>query len=294
MEVNKVYNIDNLELLKQMNDESVDLIYCDILYNTGKKFKDYNDNLGTPQEAIEWYRPRLIEMRRVLKRTGSVVIHCDYNLNSYIRILMDIIFGVKSFRNEIIWKRSNDTGSSKSKALKVPVCSDTLLWYSKTSEYIFYMPTVPYDEKLMNRFKLDDNDGKGKYYWADLKTYSQERLASLKSNNELKQRSSGKYSYKRYFSTVNPNKALSNIWDDINRLSSNSKESCDYFSQKPKILLERIINMLTDKNGVVADFFCGSGTTLVVAKELGRNYIGCDINPRAVEITSKRLNEITS
>lgn len=292
MELNKVYNMDNLELLKQMEDKSVDLIYCDILYNTGKKFKDYDDRLGSPQEAIEWYKPRLIEMKRVLKDTGSIVLHCDCNINSYIRVLMDIVFGFKNFRNEIIWKRSNDTGSSKSKALKVPVCSDTLLWYSKTNEYIFHMPTIPYDDKLMDRFKLDDNDGKGKYYWADLKTYSQERLELLKKNNELKQRSSGKYSYKRYFSTVNPNKALSNIWDDINRLSSNSKESCDYFSQKPQSLLQRIIKMLTNENNVVADFFCGSGTTMVVAKELGRKYIGCDINPRAVEITNKRLEEI--
>lgn len=292
IELNKVYNMDNLELLKQMEDKSVDLIYCDILYNTGKKFKDYDDRLGSPQEAIEWYKPRLIEMKRVLKDTGSIVLHCDCNINSYIRVLMDIVFGFKNFRNEIIWKRSNDTGSSKSKALKVPVCSDTLLWYSKMNEYIFHMPTIPYDDKLMDRFKLDDNDGKGKYYWADLKTYSQERLELLKKNNELKQRSSGKYSYKRYFSTVNPNKALSNIWDDINRLSSNSKESCDYFSQKPQSLLQRIIKMLTNENNVVADFFCGSGTTMVVAKELGRKYIGCDINPRAVEITNKRLEEI--
>ena len=292
MELNKVYNRDNLELLKEMEDESIDLIYCDILYNTGKKFKDYDDNLGSPQEAIEWYKPRLVEMKRVLKNTGSIVLHCDHNLNSYIRVLMDSIFGYKNFKNEIIWKRSNDTGSSKSKALKVPVCSDTLLWYAKTDKYTFHMPTVPYDDKLMSRFRLDDNDGKGKYYWADLKSYSQERLELLKKNNEVKQRSSGRYSYKRYFSTVNPNKALSNIWDDINRVSSNSKESCDYFSQKPKELLKRIINMLSNDGDVVADFFCGAGTSLVVAKELNRKYLGCDINPRAIEITNRRLEEI--
>ena len=75
MELNKVYCMDNLELLKQLPSESVDLIYCDILYNTGKKFKDYDDRLGTPQQAIEWYRPRLIEMKRVLKDTGSIYIY---------------------------------------------------------------------------------------------------------------------------------------------------------------------------------------------------------------------------
>ena len=292
MELNKVYCIDNLELLKQMDDNSVDLIYCDILYNTGKKFKDYDDRLGTPQEAIEWYRPRLIEMRRILRSTGNVVLHCDSHINSYIRVAMDEIFGIKNFRNEIVWKRSNDTGSSKAKGNKLPVCSDTLVWYSATDKYTFIMPTIPYDSKLMNRFKYDDNDGKGKYYWADLRTYSEKRLNELRDNNELKVRSSGKYSYKRYLNTANTNKALSNIWDDINRLSSNSSESCDYFSQKPKALLQRIINMLSNEGDVVADFFVGSGTSLVVAKELNRKYIGCDINPRAVEITNKRLEEI--
>ena len=67
MELNKVYCMDNLELLKQLPNSCVDLIYCDILYNTGKKFNDYNDNLGTPKQAIKWYRPRLIEKKRVLK-----------------------------------------------------------------------------------------------------------------------------------------------------------------------------------------------------------------------------------
>ncbi len=236
--------------------------------------------------------PRLTQMKRVLKNTGSLVIHCDHNINSYIRVCLDELFGIENFKNEIIWKRSNDTGSSKSKANRIPVCADTLYWYSKSNNYTFNMPTIPYDEKLMNRFKLDDLDGKGKYYWADLKTYSQKRLKELEENKEVKQRVSGKYSYKRYLNDVNTNKALSNIWDDINRLSGNSKENYDYFSQKPKMLLQRIINMVSNEGDVVADFFCGSGTTMVVAKELGRWYIGCDINSRAIDITNKRLEEV--
>lgn len=284
--------MDNLELLKQLPNESVDLIYCDILYNTGKKFKDYDDKLGTPQQAIEWYRPRLIEMKRILKETGNILIHCDQNLNAYMRVFLDRLFD-GTFKNEIIWKRSNDTGSSKSKAKKIPICVDYILWYSNNKDkYTFNMPTIPYDEKLMKRFKLDDGDGKGLYYWADLKTYSQERLKYLSYNNELRVRSSGKYSYKRYLKDVNPNKAIANIWDDINRISGNGKENVDYFSQKPKKLLERIVNAFSNKGDVVADFFCGSGTSLVVAKELGRNYIGCDINPRAIEITENRLKDI--
>ena len=80
MELNKIYCMDNLELLKQLPDESISLIYCDILYNTGKKFKDYDDNLGTPQQAVEWYRPRLIEMKKVLKNDGNILLQMDYRL----------------------------------------------------------------------------------------------------------------------------------------------------------------------------------------------------------------------
>ena len=89
MELNKIYCMDNLELLKQLPDKSISLIYCDILYNTGKKFKDYDDNLGTPQQAIEWYRPRIEEMVRVLKKNGTILIHCDINLVHYIKVYID-------------------------------------------------------------------------------------------------------------------------------------------------------------------------------------------------------------
>ena len=82
MELNKIYCMDNLELLKQLPNESISLIYCHILYNTGKKFRDYDDKLGTPQEAIEWYRPRIEEMVRVLKKNGTILIHLLINNSS--------------------------------------------------------------------------------------------------------------------------------------------------------------------------------------------------------------------
>ena len=99
----KIYKQDNLEVLKQLPENYVDLIYCDILYNTGRKFKDYDDNLGTPQEAILWYEPRLYEMRRVLKETGSIYLHMDFRLVHYLKAKMDEIFGYSNFVNEIIW-----------------------------------------------------------------------------------------------------------------------------------------------------------------------------------------------
>jgi adenine specific DNA methylase Mod len=129
MELNKLYCMDNLELLRELPSNSIDLIYCDILYNTGKKFKDYDDNLGTPQEAIEWYRPRLIEMKRVLKNTGSIYLQCDYRLVHYIKVEMDNIFGINNFRNEIIWCYKSGGSCNKSFSKK----HDNILFYSKSN-----------------------------------------------------------------------------------------------------------------------------------------------------------------
>lgn len=130
MELNKVYCMDNLELLKQLPNECIDLIYCDILYNTGKKFKDYNDNLGTPEQAIEWYRPRLIEMKRVLKYNGIIILQMDYRLVHYLKVEMDNIFDI--FINEIIWSyKSPSTFSKKHLSNK----HDNLLVYSNSQKY---------------------------------------------------------------------------------------------------------------------------------------------------------------
>ena len=100
---NNLFCMDNLELMKQIPDNYIDLIYCDILYNTGRKFKDYDDNLGSTTDAIEWYKPRLIEMKRILKDTGNIYLHMDYRLVHYMKVEMDRVFDEKNFRNEIIW-----------------------------------------------------------------------------------------------------------------------------------------------------------------------------------------------
>ena len=250
MEMNKIYCMDNLELLKQLDDESIDLIYCDILYNTGKKFRDYDDKLGTPHQAIEWYKPRLIEMKRVLKNTGSIYLQCDYRLVHYLKVEMDNIFGMGNFRNEIIWCYNSPSNETKGFLKK----HDNILRYSKT-----------------NNFKFNSNDIRI--------PYNQETLA------RYKRKSPGRGDK----TELNKLGKIPEDWWVIS-IIKNQKEKVDYNSQKPKVLLERIIKSSSNEGDVVADFFCGSGTSMVVAKELGRQYIGCDINPRAVEITNERLN----
>lgn len=133
--INKLYCMDNLELMKQLPDESIDLIYCDILYNTGKKFKDYDDNLGSHQQAMDWYRPRLIEIKRLLRNTGNVYLQCDYRLVHYLKVEMDMIFGIDNFQDDIIWWYYNSNSGNSKKNFKKK--KDNILWYSKSKEYYF-------------------------------------------------------------------------------------------------------------------------------------------------------------
>ena len=160
MEINKVVCMDNLEYTESLPSESVDLIYGDILYGTGKKFKDYDDKLGTPQQAIEWYRPRLIEMYRVLKETGSIYLQCDYRLIHYLKVEMDKIFEYDNFRNEIVWLRSN---SGKTTSKSFPNDTDSILFYSKSKDYILNKVFKPLSENTKKMYNKNDNDGRGKY-----------------------------------------------------------------------------------------------------------------------------------
>jgi len=290
IELNKVYKMDNLELLNQLPNNYINLIYCDILYNTGRKFKDYNDNLGTPQQAIEWYRPRIEGMYRVLKDTGSIYLHMDYRLSAHIRLLLDEIFNGDNFKSEIIWKKRN--GTVKAITNNFSISNDIILFYTKSSNYTFNIQYQEYTIEYLKRFKYNDNDGKGNYRWQTMATYSQEKLDKLKSENRIRISNNAKYPEFKQYANELKGKPIGNIWEDINMINSAGNERINYDTQKPKSLLERIIKSSSNENDIVLDLFMGSGTTMVVAKELGRNFIGCDISDRAIEISEKRLMEI--
>ena len=253
--INKIFCIDNLLLLRQIPDNTIDLIYCDILYNTGKKLKDYNDNLGTPNDALEWYSPRLNEMYRILKNTGTIYLHMDYRLVHYVKVEMDKIFGIDNFRNEIIWAYTSPSNTKKD----FPRKHDNILRYTKTNFFVFNYNEIriPYSQESINRAKR-------KNIAVDNMKFEKIKL------NEL-------------------GKIPEDWWNDINITSHYPHQNIGYYSQKPIKLLERIVKASSNKGDIVADFFCGSGTTCVVAKELNRNYLGCDINQKAINITNQRL-----
>lgn len=250
METNKVYKIDNLELLKTIGDNSVDLIYCDILYNTGKKFNDFNDNLGSKNDAIKWYHPRFIEMKRILKDTGLLYIHCDCNLSHYIKVELDNVFGEENFRNEIIWWYNSAPRKKKD--------------FGKRHDTIF-------------RYSKSDN-----YYFNENSAYIRQEYSKTAPRG---------YEKEKYYD--DRGKVMDDVWK-INILGQNDKtERVGYSTQKPKELLYKIIDSSCPKDGIAADFFCGSGTTCVVAKELGIKYIGCDISDKAIDVSIERLRSVT-
>ena len=280
--------MDNLELMKQMDDESVDLIYCDILYNTGKKFKDYDDKLGTPQQATEWYKPRLTEMYRILKPTGSIYLQMDYRLVHYIKVEMDNIFGFDNFKNHIKWKRQPPRGA-KATGEQFARNTDDILYYSKSNNYTWNALHKSYDAKFLKRFK-PNKDGR-LFIDCPLGDYSEESIGKFEKEGKIYITKTGKKRLIRYLDEQK-GEAISEIWDDVYEVNSQAKERVGYDTQKPMSLLERIVKASSNEGDVVADFFCGSGSSLVVAKELDRQYVGCDISEKAIEITNTRLNEV--
>ena len=253
MKLNQVYLKDNLELMKEIPDNYIDLIYCDILYGTGRKFKDYQD-LKADRKVIEnHYIPRIKEMHRILKDTGSIYLQMDCRINHWIRILMDDVFGYDNFRNEIVWCYNGGGVTDKNFNKK----HDVIVLYAKTYKYIYNIQYQAYNDNSTKRL-LNKHKGKDKSKKLDRGTPMVDWWINIKC-------------------IVNPA----------------NKEYVDYKTQKPKALLERIIKASSNENDIVADFYMGSGTSMVVAKELKRKYIGCDISEKAVAITKKRLNAVT-
>lgn len=285
-----LYQGDNLELMKQLPDNYIDLIYCDVLYNTGRKFEDYDDNLGTPEQAMTWYAPRLEEIYRILKSTGSIYLHMDWRLVHYIKVNMDKIFGFDQFKNHITWKRQPPRGA-KATSKQYARITDDILFYTKSNTYSWNNPFEPYDEKyIKERFRPDEN---GRLFSdCSLGDYSEESINKFEKENKIYITKNGKKRLKRFLDECS-GRAISDIWDNINSVNSQAKESVKYDTQKPKELVNRIIMASSNENDIVADFFMGSGTTGEVALELGRRFIGCDIGEKACQISKDRIENIS-
>lgn len=274
MENNKIVLGDCLDLMNNIKDESVDLIYMDPPFytQTVQKLSDkqgrqysFDDSWATIEDYVEYIRLRFKECRRVLKDTGSIFVHCDRNASHYLKIALDKVFGEGSFQSEIVWSYKRWSNSKKGLLNNHQI----IFFYSKTANFKFntmytdYSETTNVDQILQDRVR--DENGKSKY-----KTDGNGVVVMGQAKKGV---------------------PLSDVWE-IPYLNPKAKERVGYPTQKPIILLEQIIKLVTDEGDLVLDPFAGSGTTLVAAKMLNRNYLGFDISKDAVELTNSRLEEL--
>ncbi len=262
---------DNLELMAEIKDNTIDLIYCDILYGTGRNFGDYQDLKPIRSEIESHYIPRIKEMHRILKGSGSIYLQMDWRISHWIRCIMDDIFGYDNFKNEIVWSYKRWS----SPANKYQSTHDTILFYSKTNRNIFNEQYVM-TERLMSAYKQGYNTNT---------TKNGKRQIIITDKNKVKHMDLTKFDnviFKEPKGTL-----VSDVWE-IPILASNSKERVGYKTQKPKKLIERIIKSSSNPGDIVADFYSGSFTTAEVCKDLKRNFIGCDINPNCLEKAKER------
>lgn len=272
LEHNRLFWGDNLHIMRQLPTESIDLIYIDPPFFSGRNynviFGDQNElrsfsdiwEGGMPGYLI-WLNARIYEMKRLLRKTGSLYVHCDWHASHYIKIELDKIFGYESFRNEIVWcyTAPNNTRSN------FPRKHDSLLFYSKSSSWTFNWEDVaiPYSEETVAR----TNRGAGN--------------TGLYLENDPEE---------KHKNRLKPKGKIPEDWWTIPRIQGNGNERIGYPTQKPEALLERVILASSNENDVVADFFCGGGTTAAVAQRLNRRWLAGDQSRVAVAITADRLS----
>jgi len=280
-----------------------------------KLLQTFYDLLGQNQMTayLVMLTPRLLELHRVLKPTGSLYLHCDPTASHYLKLILDTIFGAKNFRNEVCWERSQ-TRSSITKVYRR--AHDVLFFYTKAETYTFnpqFKPLSKGSQKLYTR-----EDAKGKYQLVPLLVSGQRggetgqpwrgidpnkcgrngmhwvtvprKLAEYEQQGLVVwPKKEGGQPRLKYYLEESPGVPLSDLWHDISLITATSKEALGYPTQKPLALLERIIQASSNEGDWILDPFCGCGTALVAAQKLQRKWVGIDLNPLTAALHQKRL-----
>ena len=249
----------------------------------------YRDTWGKGADSfIAMIYERLVLMRDLLAADGSIYVHCDWRVNSFMRLVLDEIFGVTGYVSEIVWKSGVIKGA-RGKSKKFGKLVDYLYLYAKSPEYIFHNVYKPYDlNSKNNKFIHTDRDGRIYSRDTPLGDYSEEKIKEFEKKGRIYVTSTGGRQLIRYLDEV-PGLTVGELWDDVNPINQIANERLDYPTQKPETLLERIIEVSSNEGDLVADFFCGSGTTAAVAEKLGRKWIVGDLGKFAIHTTRKRM-----
>ena len=323
MDTDVIYCGDNLDVLsKYIPNECIDLIYIDPPFNTSRQYevfwgeaqerRAFEDRFGDAMTYLDWMRPRIKELLRVLTSTGSFYYHCDRHASHYVKVELDRIFGFNNFVNEIVWVRT----SGHSDSHRYNHSHDTILFYTKGPRFTFHPEYVPYDETYLKQFythkdpdgriyRLSDLTAAGVRHGETGKTWrgvdvtskgkhwqwSVDKLDELDRQGRIYWPPKGKMpAYKRYLDEMR-GRSLTSVWADIPPVQAHSKERLGYPTQKPIALMERIINASSNIGDLVLDAFCGCGTTLEAAAKLKRKWIGVDFSPTACRVMAERLEK---
>ncbi len=250
---------------------------------------------------------RLLEMRRVLKPTGSIYLHCDDAASPYLRLLMDGIFGAGQFRNEIIWRRYGSHNDSR----RYGRVHDVLLYYVRDRKWTWNGAWLPHDPTYVAQAYRHE-DAKGRYRTAPLHTgglqgggyeyeyrgysrtwrYPLERMQELEAEGRIRQARGGAgVPERKVYLSDSKGRPAADIWDDVKALTGRNIERTGYPTQKPLALLERIVQASSNPGDMVLDPFCGCATALVAADRLSRRWAGIDLSPLAIKLVNERIAE---
>jgi len=252
---------DNLAVMRSLPDGSVDLIYVDPPFFTGRDHRLANGDpafadgwSGGLDEYLAWLRERFVEMRRLLRPAGVLVVHCDWHAGHYIKVELDRVLGMERFRNEVIWHYGLGGASAQRHVLRK---HDTLFVYAMSEASTFNRLRGDVTAAMLAKYCHEDERGR----------YMMSRG-------------------RRYY--LRGGKPLDSVWN-IPAIAATSTERVGWPAQKPLALLERVVRVWSHPGHIVADFFAGSGTTAVAAQRLGRSFIACDDAPAAIELARSRL-----
>ncbi len=272
----------------------------------------YRDTWGKGADSfIAMIYERLVLMRDLLAEDGSIYVHCDWRVNAFMRVVLNEIFGNDNFVNQLCWRRTTAHGDAKQGAKHFDTVDDTILFFAKDGgRKIWNTQYVPFsDEQIEQQYNKFDESGRRfrlvtptaakpggdtSYEWKGVTppkgrfwAYTRAKMEEFDREGKLYYSNTGQ-PYIKYFLDERPGVAASTIWHDM-LLAPTAKERVDYPTQKPEALLERIIKASSNEGDMIADFFCGSGTTAAVAEKLGRKWITSDLGKFAIHTTRKRL-----
>lgn len=265
---NVIYCGDCLVKLKEIPDESIDLIYIDPPFSSNRNYvafweeqekRHFEDRFENVRVYLDYMYPRVKELYRVLKPTGSFYYHCDWHASHYIKVMLDRddLFGYNNFKNEIVWHYRRWTG----RARKFQKLHDIILFYTKSDEYTFNEIIIPYTEGSVER----------------------------KMGGILHRFKNGEEPYLVSERRLQAKGVPANDVFMIPFVAPSAKERLGYPTQKPLALLDRIIKVSSNEGDIILDAFCGCGTTLVASQRGKRQWIGIDISPTACRVMAKRL-----